>query len=240
MKRQLGLQLYTLREETAKDFSAAIKQAAEVGYTSVEFAGFGGLAADKLADLLKENNLTVCGAHIQLTELEDSLSEVIAFNKAIHNQYLVIPFMKITSKADIDDLVARINVLLPKVKKAGLTLAYHNHDFEFTAFDGVRPIDELLSKTEILLELDTFWAYSTGNDPAEFMRKNRVRIALIHLKDGIDKQPMAIGDGKAPCKRIYQVAKELNISSIIVENDFPKPDGFTDIKKSIRYINENF
>ncbi|SDN75839.1 sugar phosphate isomerase/epimerase family protein [Acetanaerobacterium elongatum] len=239
IRRQLGLQLYTLRDEAEKDFENMLRQASQVGFTSVEFAGFGGIPAKEMEKLLNRYGLTPCGAHIGLEELEQHLAETAAYNKSIHNKVIVIPYAEMHTRADIDALVKRINAVLPKVRQLGLTLCYHNHVQEFEIIDGIRAIDELLTKTEVQLELDTFWAFTAGEDVAEFMRKNRMRITQIHLKDGTGGYPAAIGRGTAPCKRVYQLAKELNILNII-ENDNPIPDGLTDISYSYNHICVNF
>ncbi len=240
MKRQLLLQLYTLREETKQDFASTLKNVARLGYTGVEFAGFGDLSAERISALLKENALTVCSAHIGIDEVETKTDQVLSYLNTIGCRNAVIPYYTFQKKSDINTLVARINGLMLKVKAAGLNLVYHNHVPEFEATHGVRPIDVLLRDTETMLELDTFWAHTAGENVPAFMRKHRARISIIHLKDGTDGKPCAIGEGTAPCKRIYDLARELNIPHILVENDFPSPDGFEDIARSIHYIRENF
>lgn len=240
MKRELALQLYTLREETKDDFAGTLKRVAEVGYTKVEFAGFNDIPAEGMAALLKENNLVACGAHIGIDQLENETDEMLHYLKVIGCKNAVIPYATFSAKQNIDTLVERINKLLPKVKAAGLNLLYHNHAQEFEVVEGVRPIDVILQNTEVMLELDTFWTHTAGDDVFSFMRKNRARILMVHLKDGTNGNPCAIGEGTTPCKRIYDLARELNITEIIVENDFPSPNGIEDMTRSMRYITNNF
>lgn len=240
LKRQLALQLYTLREDTKQGFDAMLEQVAKLGYSGVEFAGFGDQSADEILVLLSKYNLFACSAHIGIDELETQTEQVLKYLKQIGCRNAVIPYATFQSQSDMDTLASRINALLPKVKAAGLNLVYHNHTAEFETLDGVRPIDILLRDTQVMLELDTFWALTAGEDVPAFMRTNRARISIIHLKDGTDGKPCAIGEGTAPCKRIYDLARELNISHIIVENDFPTPSGLEDIERSMRYISKNF
>ena len=61
--KEVGLQLYSLREETEKDFCATVEKVAKMGYTGVEFAGYGGLKPAALAQLLKDNGLAAYGTH---------------------------------------------------------------------------------------------------------------------------------------------------------------------------------
>ncbi|MFA9380791.1 MAG: sugar phosphate isomerase/epimerase family protein [Acetanaerobacterium sp.] len=240
MKKQLGVQMYTLRGETEKDFAGTLAQAAAAGYAAVEFAGFGSISAKEMAALLKENGLRVSGAHIPIDELESHLDEIAEYLKIIDCRHVVIPVAHFEQRSDIDGLIVKINALMPKIRKAGLILAYHNHAKEFEKVDGVRPIDALLEDSQVMLEIDTFWAHTAGEDISSFLRRNRARIALVHLKDGTDGKPCAIGEGTTPCKRIYDLAKELNFSHIIVENDAPEPNGIDDITRSMHYIIEHF
>ncbi len=240
MKQQLALQLYTVREEAGRDFAATLKQVALVGYTAVEFAGFFDIPAAEMAALLAQNRLTACGAHIGIDILERQTGEMVQYLTAIGCRNAVIPYATFANAQDVDVMVSRIKSLLPKIKAAGLNLLYHNHAQEFEAIDGVKPIEAFLHRTEVMLELDTFWAHSAGEEVLEFMRKNRARIAIVHLKDGTGTSPCAIGEGAAPCKRIYDLSKELNIQHIVVENDAPLPSGIEDATRSIQYITHNF
>ena len=60
---KLGLQLYYLRVETPKDFCSTVEKVAKMGYTGVEFAGYGGLKPAEMAKLLKDNGLEAYAPH---------------------------------------------------------------------------------------------------------------------------------------------------------------------------------
>ncbi|MFA6472490.1 MAG: hypothetical protein WCU00_10655, partial [Candidatus Latescibacterota bacterium] len=79
----VGLQLYTVRDLTAKDFAGTLKKVAEIGYDSVEFAGFGGLKAGEIKKLIVDLGLACAGSHEGYEGLDKNLPAVIDFNLAI-------------------------------------------------------------------------------------------------------------------------------------------------------------
>lgn len=68
----IGLQLFTVREDLAKDFTGTLRRVAELGYEGVEFAGYGGFSTEELNDLLQELNLKAIGAHVSLAKIPTS------------------------------------------------------------------------------------------------------------------------------------------------------------------------
>ena len=44
----VALQMFTLREESSKDFTGTLKKVAELGYEGIEFAGYGDLTTTEL------------------------------------------------------------------------------------------------------------------------------------------------------------------------------------------------
>src|SRR2546428_12049719 len=97
---QFGLQLYTLRSETAIDFEGTLRKVAALGFEGVEFAGYGGLSSDRLSALLNELGLKAIGSHVSLERLTEHLDEEIAFNKAIGSKYIICPYLAPEQHAD--------------------------------------------------------------------------------------------------------------------------------------------
>ena len=120
----------------------------------------------------------------------------------------------------------------------GVTLAYHNHSHEFRPLPGgERPIDRIQSFCK--LEPDTYWIYHSGEDPARYLREHAENIALVHLKDGDGAgRPCAIGEGQNDIAGILEASGEIGVEWVIVENDDPVPDGLSDVRRSLRWIQE--
>ena len=87
----VALQLYTVRDETARDFAGTVRKVAEMGYAGVEFAGTGDLSAQQMVDLLGETGLKPAGAHIGLSLIQEDLAEISRLSHAIGNKYMGVP-----------------------------------------------------------------------------------------------------------------------------------------------------
>src|SRR5438046_10692369 len=91
-KIPFGLQLYSVRNECAKDLDGTVAAVAKMGYKAVEFAGYHGRDARALRKLLDEVGLQCCGTHIRLhTLLGDNLPKTIEFNQTLGNKFLIVP-----------------------------------------------------------------------------------------------------------------------------------------------------
>ena len=89
----IALQLYTVRDETEKDFAGTLRALAKIGYAGVELAGYGGLSVRALRDLLAENGLQVAGSHVPIERLETELEQVIDENLELGNPNIVVPYL---------------------------------------------------------------------------------------------------------------------------------------------------
>lgn len=224
----IALQLYTVRDETAKDFAGTMRKVAKMGYSGVEFAGTGGLSAAEMKDLLAETGLRPVGSHIALAAMEADLDEVIAYNTAIGNPYVGVPFLpkEMQNPAGFRALAASLNRLGGTLKSAGLSLYYHNHAFEFDVHDGVRGWDILVAETDpalVSLEIDVYWAAYAGEDPAALIRRSAGRFALVHLKDmigqGEERTWAEVGEGIIDFPSIFQASEAQGVQWYIVEQD---------------------
>ena len=138
-KIPIALQMYTLRDEMEKDFAGTIRKVAEIGYAAVELAGHGGLSIQELSGLLADNHLKVAGSHIALEALENDLPKVIGEAQALGNRHVVVPYLSDDRRRTSDDykkVATLLNTYGESLSRSGLTLCYHNHDFEFKALDN--------------------------------------------------------------------------------------------------------
>lgn len=237
---EYGLQLFSVRDKTEEDMEGALREVAAMGYRMVEFAGFKGNPAEKTREWLKQYGLKASGTHTGLAALtDDVLEETIAYHKAIECENIIIPYEKFATKADIDQFVDRVNVLIPRLKAEGIQLHYHNHDHEFRPNeDGLIPEEEIMKRTELLLEVDTYWVYAAGKDPVSFLKEHKDRIQVIHLKDGLGgKEGTSLGLGKAPVKEVRKTAIELGMT-IVVESEGLDPTGLEEVKRCIDFLKE--
>ena len=104
----------------------------------------------------------------------------------------------------------------------------------FALEDGQLPINIIGDRCS--LEIDTYWSFHAGEDNRALLNEKKDNITLIHVKDGIDGKPKALGEGNCDIPTVIAAAKEIGLEWIIVENDDPVPPGFEDITRSLNYL----
>lgn len=225
MNLPIALQLYSIRDEMEKDFTGTLKKVADIGYKGVEFAGFGGLSAAKLREVLDSLGLAVVGSHTGVDQLSEKLDEVIEYNLALGNKYIVCSYCKLESIEDIIKFSKFFNEVGEKLRARGLEFLYHNHDFEFKKYDGEYGLDILFkgAKSENLAaEIDSGWVFFAGIDPAAYVKSYKGRCPLVHIKDFLTAGTRSfteIGNGIIDVKAIAAAAVEAGTKWLIAEQD---------------------
>lgn len=227
MSLPIALQLYSIKDETEKNFTEALRKVAKIGYSGVEFAGYGNLASSDLKNLLQELGLKVCGSHVSLEELTNNIDSVIEYNLAIGNPYLICPHALYSSKEDYEKMAEIFNAIAIKCKEKGILFGYHNHGHEFEEFQGEYGLDIIYKETDAELvkaEIDTYWVQHAGLDPVEYIKKHAGRCDLIHIKDmeivNGEKRSTEVGNGIMDFKAIIKEAEKQGAKWLIVEQEF--------------------
>lgn len=244
MKLPIGVQLYTVREETNKDFIGTLEKVSALGYDGVEFAGYGDLDAKELKAHLVRLNLKVAGCHHGLEDLLENIQAIMKYNEILGNNNIICCYSHWNgNKAELLEIAKQLKTIAVQCKENGFNFFYHNHDHEFDEIEGEHGLDllyNMIPEDELKIELDTHWVERANLEPVEFMKKYGSRCELIHLKDMIiedgEKTYAPVGSGIMDIKSIIDTAEEIGTKWLIVENDDPKPDGMTDITASIQYL----
>ena len=232
-----SIQLYSLRDITASDMDTALRRVSEIGYKYVEFAGFFGHSASDIKAMLDKYGLKVSGTHTGFGEIRDNFEATVEYHKAIGNTNIIVPGFDYSTREKLDEFISFCIEYAPKLKAEGITLGFHNHSGEFieTGY-GAIVHKEIREKTDIELEIDTYWAYNAGEDPMALMEEFKDRIRVIHIKDGFEGgKGMPLGRGSAPVADVYKKAKELGIL-MCVESETLTPDGITEASVCFDYL----
>lgn len=246
-KIPVALQMYTLRNETEKDFAGTLKKVAELGFNGVEFAGYGGLEASELKALLDDLGLVAASSHVPLDQLKNNLSEVIAYQHAIGNHYIVCPFLMPDERteAHYHELAHTLNHIGEVCAKEGITFAYHNHDSELeTLSNGKKVLDFLLEETNpewVHAEFDIYWLTKAGEDPAEWLKRYKGRTPLVHLKDmttDSEKFFAELGTGGVNLDAVLELGEALNVKWWVVEQDQSQRTPLESVEISMNYLKE--
>jgi len=209
----IALQLYSVREDCAKDLPKTLEAVAKMGYEGVEFAGYYGWKAEDLKKLLDDLGLKVAGTHIGLnTLLGDEYERTVEFNKILGNKYLVVPGLppeRRSSKEAWIETAKLMDEIAAKLKEEGMKLGYHNHAVEFQPIDGEIPWDIFFTTAkEVFMQLDIGNAMHGGADPIPYLRKYPGRSLTIHLKEYSSTNPKAlIGEGEVNWKEVFELCE---------------------------------
>ncbi|MDD9269547.1 sugar phosphate isomerase/epimerase family protein [Paenibacillus sp. GCM10023248] len=250
MKRMgLGLQMYTLRDETAKDFKGVLRKVAAMGYEGVEFAGYFNVPAEEMKGLLDELNLKPIGSHVRYHLLQDNLENELAYLKTIGGQYIICPSIAPEDRKDWQRHFEFFKSVAEQARKQGLQFAYHNHAFEFENKIGEQFVFDALYDTlppsEAKVEMDLGWVQFIGQDPLAYIAKYSGRLPLLHLKDfrhapdgTIDT--LELGRGIIRLPDVIEAASEADVDWLIVEQDKCENPSLEAVAESMNWLKENY
>lgn len=188
-KFKIGLQLYSIREDMEKDMDSALRQVKEMGYECVEFAGYFGHSAEEVKAMLDKYGLECVSVHQAPQLFVDEGQKAVDYIKTLGVKYAAVPWYekdKLAGSPEWDNTVKMFTEVAELLKKNGIKMMYHNHDFEFNKVDGKFILDwiyDTIPQDLIEPEVDTCWVHYAGYNPAEYLLKYSGRINIVHLKD---------------------------------------------------------
>mgnify|MGYP000235853411 CR=1 FL=1 len=190
-KIPIGLQLYSVRGDCAKDFPGTVEAVAKMGYKGVDFAGYYGWDKKpaEFRKLLDDNGLRCCGCHTGLGTLQgDTLKRTVELHKALGNKFLIVPGgIGGKTKESWLEAAKMFNEIAEKLKAYDMLCGYHNHAHEFHKFSEdspETPWDVFFSNTapEVVMQLDVGNGMGGGCDPVATLKKFPGRARTIHAK----------------------------------------------------------
>lgn len=227
VRHQAGLQLYTLRDWMQVSVPGTLKLVAGVGYKELEFAGYFGQSPEQIRKMLDDEGLSAPSAHVPLTTFQESIDKVIDTAQAVGHKYVVVPYLTPEQRGSSIDVYKKLADDMQKwgeaCNNANITLAYHNHDFEFQRVDGELPYDILLNNTDpkaVAFELDLYWTVKAGVDPVQLFNQHPGRFRLFHVKDMDEAGEFAdVGTGTIDFNAIFAHADKAGLAHQFVERD---------------------
>jgi sugar phosphate isomerase/epimerase len=243
-KNPVALQLYSLRESFKTDgVPATLAKVKQMGFTHVELAGTYGLTREAFKAELDKAGLTPVSMHADMNALVKDASPIIADAKFYGIRYVGNAWFPHQGTFDAEDAAKAIeafNAAGRSLRAAGLQFFYHTHGFEFApAQDGGTLFDTIVAGTDpeaVKFQLDIFWAYHGGADPAALIQRYPTRFVSTHLKDmkpgternltggAPDDSSVALGAGEVPVKAVLEAARGTAIEWHIIEEESPEPE----------------
>jgi sugar phosphate isomerase/epimerase len=241
---QISLQLYTVREETARGMPDTLRKVAEIGYPAVEFAGYGGLTSQEVKTILDDLGLRASGAHVPIDSWETNPEAVIADMHTLDCVHAIVPMVPREQRGE-EASVARLAENLDRwgemCRQDGVILSYHNHDFEFAPLAKTTMWEVLVRETDpelVHLELDLYWIKYAGTDPETVLRDVGDRVSLLHLKDMAPDDTLSdlpVGEGTMPWTSLLEAAEAAGVEWYIAEQDNPR-DAMQDVTISLQHM----
>jgi sugar phosphate isomerase/epimerase len=248
---EVGLQLYSVREQLPKDFDGTLHQLGGVGIKVVEAAGYFHKTAADFKHSLDQAGLRCVSTHHALMELKPKLSEWIDYGHALGLEYIICSWAGVhrdpsrKGEMNLDDwryAADEFNTIGEKIKAAGLTFGYHNHTVEFGTENGVVFYDDLLKRTDpkyVVMEMDCGWVVRGGHNPVDYLSKTPERYPLLHVKD-FAKQPdgkeanVALGRGTIDYKPI--LAAGTGVKYYFIEQEEFQGDPIAELREDVEYM----
>jgi len=247
--KDIGVQIYSVRNQLKEDFNGALKKLAEIGYKYIEGYGLGldGVFLQTIAP--KEFNKIVSDLGMELISTHcsyftaDEAQKTIDASLEARLQYVIIPSLPNELKESVEtykQVAENFNKVGELFKPSGLKFGYHNHAFEFEEKDGQVPLEILLNETQadlVTFEADLFWVVKGGTDPMDLINKFPGRFSLFHVKDMDENQEQTtVGSGNLDFETILNSREKAGLKYYFVEDE-RTDDPFGNLKAAFDYLN---
>jgi len=254
-KKEIGLQLYSVREEIGKNpnFDQILQKISALGYTGVEAAGYKdgklyNLSPQEFKAKVEKAGMKVISSHATKTLSEKELAsgdfteslkwwdECIATHKAAGMKYIVTPWMEVPKTLkDLETQCRYLDAVGAKCRQQGIVYGYHNHSHEFKKVEDKVMYDYMIEHTNpenVFFEMDVYWAVMGQASPVDYFNKYAGRFKALHIKDHRE-----IGQsGMVGFDAIFNNSKVAGLQYIFVELEETRNDIYTGLQQSIDYL----
>lgn len=252
-KKEIALQLYSLRDEISKDYNEVITKVGEMGYTAVESADYSdgkfyNRTPEEFKSDLSKAGLVFLSSHTnrELSDVElasknftEALKwwdQAIDAHKTAGAQYIVDPWISVPKTLkDLQTYCEYLNEIGEKCQEKGLKFGYHNHAHEFTKIEDKMMYDYMLENTNpeyVFFEMDVYWTVRGQQSPVEYFKKYPGRFTLLHIKD--DKE---LGEsGMVGFDAIFKNTDKAGTKYLIVEVEKYDYAPLESVKISLDYL----
>ena len=252
-KERIGLQLYSLREQFARDVPRTLDQVRDFGIKYVETAGTYGLTPEKFRAELDSRGLKAVAGHFSYERCRDDIEGVAREAKILGLQYAGcawIPHKDPFDEKTCREAIAAFNRAGEALAKHGLKFFYHTHGYEFLPYGNGTLFDLMMTETKpefVHFEMDVFWVVHPGHDPVKLLEKYGSRFELMHVKDMKRGTPtglftghadvttnVALGTGVINWTAVFRAARKAGVKWYFIEDE--SPASVRQIPQSLSYL----
>lgn len=239
--REVGIQLYTVKDIINADVSATLKSLSDIGFTELELWSYAegkifGMAYADFAKEAKNLGMDIISGHYdtgfsnpqQKGTLMNDWERAVEDAKKAGQPYLVIGGLSDSERDSLDNVKRTCELLNNSgevCEAMGARLGYHNHSVEFTRIDDQLIYDVMLQELDpklVTMELDLFWIINGGYDPLEYFKNYPGRFELCHVKDmdKTDRNKNAdVGSGSIDFKALFKEAETAGLKHFFLEQE---------------------
>jgi sugar phosphate isomerase/epimerase len=254
-KGPIGLQLYSLRAQFAKDVPGTLDIVKGFGIKYAELAGTYGESPEKFKEALQQRGIQPISGHFPYEKYRDSVESIVSEAKALGLKYAGcawVPHTGAFTEKQCRETAAVFNKAGEALGKEGIKFFYHTHGYEFEPHGDGTLFDLLMSETDpkkVTYEMDVFWVVHPGQDPVKLLHKYSNRWELMHLKDmrkGIPTglltgsspvtNDVTIGTGQIDIPAVLKAAQAVGVKWYFLEDESPISE--EQIPQSLKYLHE--
>ncbi len=255
LAQEIGLQLYSLRNEFKKDVPGTLAKIKEWKIKQIEGGGSYGLPMEDYKKLLKQNNLEMSSVGAGFEELEKNPQKVVDNAKAFGAKYVMCAWVPHKegnfTMEEINKAIDVFNAAGKVLYENGIKLCYHPHGYEFRPYENGTMFDYMVSKTDpryVNFEMDVFWVKHPGQDPVALLKKYPTRFIMLHLKDrepgtpgnqdgrAPDESNVVLGKGDVGIEAVMKQAKKMGIKYYFIEDESPR--SVEQIPQSLEFLSK--
>ncbi|MFI1395662.1 sugar phosphate isomerase/epimerase family protein [Streptomyces sp. NPDC020681] len=241
----IGMHLYTMRTELAKDFRTTLARLAAMGYATVGVSGRHGNGAAAIRAMLDETRLKAVLEHVGYDIVRGSgLPQALEDIHTLGAKWIVVPSLPgaMHNPAGSREAAREFNKAGLAARESGLgPLLFHNHGLDHAVVEGENLYELLLKETDpelVAFELDVYWATKGGADPRSLFVRHRRRFPALHVKDMAPNGDFAdVGSGILDFPSMFDTARSGGVKQWLVEHDSPA-DPFATAQNSYTYLSK--
>lgn len=236
--QEIGLQLYSLRNQFAKDVPGTMAKVKEMGIIQIEGGDTYGLPFDQYIKLLAQNGLSMVSFGADFDRLANNPQFVADEAKSFGAKYVMCAWIPHSGNQftieDTKKAIAVFNKAGEILTKSGISLCYHPHGYEFGQYENGTLFDYMVANMDprfVNFEMDVFWVKHPGQDPVALLKKYPNRFLLMHLKDrksgtvgnqngnADDDSNVVLGSGDVGIAEIMKEAKKNGVKYCFIEDE---------------------
>lgn len=243
---RIGVQLWTVRDVLyGEGVYSTLQQVADAGYRNIEPFDLAGESAEQWREWMDELGLRAPSIHRGIDLLDNDLDQVIHDAKVLGVRYVTLNWVanEWRTEEGVEEMAAILNEAGRELRRHGIRLLHHNHDFEFTTTfdDGSTMFERLAEMTDpryVNFQADLYWVNAGGVDVVDFLEEYGHRVETVHVKDTAEDGSFAdVGEGVTDWGEIFRTRP---FRFYFVENDAPVGSPIESIRDSYEYLTRDY